>query len=281
MVLTSTSAGGYYSSTDDLLAFASGILGNKALCPVKTRKWLKPQTSTSAPGFALGHVWEIYRSDNLTSDGRLVEIYTKSGDIGNYHSMTVLIPDYDVTAAIILGGNETFFMAQEFLSLVVTRLLPGLEAAGKDESKANFVGTYYDAKSNSTFKLALDDGPGLVVQNWTVRGVNVLARYQSFSPLSSASGPPKTASARLYPTILQSATQQSWRTVFDTSTPAERKAMDGSVFWAGGSCLTWAALDRTSYQYKGLDEVVFTLKNGSATSLLPRAFQVDIPRTGN
>jgi hypothetical protein len=74
------SAGGFYSSTNDLMALVTFILGNKIFSPGQTRKWLKSVTSTSSTGELVGAPWEILRSDNLTSDKRLIEVYTKSSD---------------------------------------------------------------------------------------------------------------------------------------------------------------------------------------------------------
>jgi len=47
------SAGVYYSSLNDIMAFGDAILSYKLLSPAQTRKWMKPATSTSSRGVLL------------------------------------------------------------------------------------------------------------------------------------------------------------------------------------------------------------------------------------
>lgn len=272
------SAGGFYSSVDDLLSLASAILGNKVFTPANTRKWLKPVTSTSSPGLQVGAVWEIYRSDNLTADKRLIEVYTKSGDVGNYHANLCLVPDYGIVMAILVAGNETTSnTAEQIMSQAVTRLLPAFEVAGRQEAEQSFAGTYRDNQTNSTLVLSLDDDPGLAVSNWTMRGVDVPSNYQNYALLGTL--PADTpVTVRLYPTNLQCASQQSWRAVFEVGNAADNEALDSTLFWSRGSCSTWDALDRLVYQYKALDEIVFMLNNGSARSAMARGFQLELEK---
>ncbi|KAF5592315.1 beta-lactamase 2 [Fusarium subglutinans] len=69
-------AGAMGSSTADMPSFMTSILKNKALSPPNTRRWLKPNTFTSTWSASVGSPWEIYRVDNLTSDGRIIDLYT-------------------------------------------------------------------------------------------------------------------------------------------------------------------------------------------------------------
>ena len=237
---------------------------------------MKPLTSTASPGLQVGAPWEIYRAGNLTSDGRLIEAYTKAGDIGNYHAMAILIPDYDIVMSILFAGNETSGgKVMRIFSETATSLLRALESASRQEAEQTLAGTYQDESSNSTLVLSIDSGPGLVVTNWTIRGVDVPSHYLVYS-LQTQAAPSSPISVRLYPTNFKSCTQQSWRAVFDATTSAEKDAQESSVYWAGGSCATWTSMDRLIYQYKSLDELVFTIENKSATSVLPRAFGLQL-----
>ena len=70
-----------FSNTVDMLAFSEAILSNKLLSPIETRKWMKPISHTSSLGYSVGAPWEILRSNTLTKDRRVIDVYTKSGDL--------------------------------------------------------------------------------------------------------------------------------------------------------------------------------------------------------
>ena len=180
------SSGGFYSNTVDMLAFGISILSSRLISPLKTRRWLKPAGSTSQTGLLLGAPWEIYRSDELTQDGRLIELYTKSGDMGVYHTKLCLVPDYDVVINVMTSGIESDAeLPNRLCSDVAKALLPAVEAAGKREAEA-LAGTYADAASNSSLVLALDDGPGFLVRTPSTPAV----RSPPTAPSSLACIPP-------------------------------------------------------------------------------------------
>ncbi|KAI0875413.1 beta-lactamase/transpeptidase-like protein [Hypoxylon argillaceum] len=271
-------AGGLYSNTKDMLSLGVGILQNRVLDPLATRKWMKPLTSTSSIGLMLGGPWEILRSDTVTKDGRLVEYYTKSGNLGSYNNVICLIPDYGLVVTILSAGDASSADAVDFaLTDVITGLLPAIEDAGKTQAEANFAGTYADASSNSSLTLALDDGPGLSIANWTVRGVDIIANYGSFNALSARPSD-LPVRVRLYPTNLATECESAWRAVFSVGTAAELAAGDAARFWAQGTCTTWAAMDRLVYGFKAIDEVIFSVSKDKAGGLSLPAFGVKLQR---
>ena len=258
-------------------------MNHKFLTPLQTRKWLKPLTFTSSFGTAIGAPWEILRSETVTKDGRLVEVYTKSGDLGFYHNQLVLIPDYDLVIVVLTAGLES---SSEFSELVMSKavrgILPAIEEAGKEEAHVSFAGTYADTASNSTLKLVLDDGPGFAVDTWVVRGVDFLAHFFSFST-SPRSGPVPPIAARLYPTNLAAGKQTAWRAVFEVGSPEERAFdVDADLFWPQGSCVVWGQMDRQVYAYNALDEFVFTTTESPAGAVAEavtmKGFQVSLKR---
>ncbi|KAI1134238.1 beta-lactamase/transpeptidase-like protein [Hypoxylon sp. FL0543] len=272
-------AGGFYSNTVDLLSFGTGILKNTVLDSAKTRKWMKPVTSTSSSGLLLGGPWEILRSENVTKDQRLIEFYTKSGNLGSYNNMLCLIPDYDLVITILSGGPQSSSnLVNLALSKVVQKLLPSIEDAGKAEAKQKFGGTYVDVSTNSTITLSLDDAPGFAVSNWTVRDVDVIKNYGNFAVLSSN---PKgqVVTVRLYPTNLSSGCHTAWRAVFDIGSPEELAEQEANLFWPDSSCNTWATMDRVTYGFRSMDEFIFSLDaGGSANSMNLGAFQVELKK---
>ncbi|KAI1760639.1 beta-lactamase/transpeptidase-like protein [Hypoxylon sp. FL1150] len=272
-------AGGFYSNTVDLLSFGTGILKHTVLDSAKTRKWMKPATSTSSSGFLMGGPWEILRSNTVTKDKRLIEFYCKSGNLNTYNNMLCLIPDYDLVITILSGGPQS---NSDLVDLVLTKLvqglLPAIEKAGKTEASPKFGGIYSNAASNSTITLSLDDAPGFSVSMWVVRGVDVIKNYGSFAALSSSSKD-RAVSVRLYPTNLGSGYQTSWRAVFDIGTPEEIATKEANSFWPDASCQTWGSMDRLTYGFRSMDEFVFSLTDdGTAQSLNLRTFQVSLKK---
>lgn len=258
------------------MTFGSAILSSRLLSTAATRAWMKPRISTSAPGTQLGAPWEIYRSDNITADKRLIEFYTKGGDVGTYHSLLTLIPDYNITIVNLSAGNETSGdMMAAVTSTIVKILLPELERIGRQDGAAKYAHVYSDAAAQSALTLEVDDGPGLSVKSFVVRGVDILAKYYLFLDPFSIGGPaPPPATVRLYPTDVVLGARQSWRAVFTTQTAEEQAAIDNAVFWKGGSCQTWVTLDRAIYQYKSADEFVFVMEDETVLGVELPAFQV-------
>ncbi|KAI0851212.1 beta-lactamase/transpeptidase-like protein [Daldinia vernicosa] len=272
-------AGGFYSNTVDLLSFGTGILKHALLDSTKTRKWMKPATSTSSSGLLIGGPWEILRSNTVTKDKRLIEFYCKSGNLGSYNNMLCLVPDYDIVVTILSGGPQSNTdLVDLILTKIVQGLFPAIEDAGKAEALPKFGGTYTDAITNSTITLSLDDAPGFAVSNWVVRDVDIIKNYSKFGALSS-SPTSRPVSVRLYPTNLSSGCHNSWRAVFDIGSPEESAEKDANSFWPDASCHTWGSMDRLTYGFRSMDEWVFLLRDdGSAQSVDLRTFRVELKR---
>ncbi|KAI1387135.1 beta-lactamase/transpeptidase-like protein [Hypoxylon trugodes] len=272
-------AGGFYSNTVDLLSFGTGILKHTILDSSKTRKWMRPLTSTSSSGLLLGGPWEILRSETVTKDKRLIEFYCKSGNLNTYNNMLCLIPDYDLVITILSGGPQSNAdLVDSALTKVVQGLLPAIEEAGKAEAMPKFGGTYTDATTNSTITLSLDDAPGFSVSNWIVRDVDVIKNYGNYGALSS--GPKNLpVSVRLYPTNLSAGCKVAWRAVFDVGSLEDTEKEDDSAFWPDSSCNTWGSMDRLTYGFRSMDEFVFSLaEDGSAQSVTLRTFRVELKK---
>ncbi|KAK7924850.1 beta-lactamase 2 [Apiospora marii] len=287
-----SSAGGFYTSTNDFLTLGTAILSHKLLTPAQTRKWMKPKIATSSAGLMLGEPWEIFRADNVTADGRLIEVYTKTGDIVGYDATFCLVPDYDIVVSILTGGFEAgSAVVFKLCSDAVRELLSALEKAGKAEARSSMAGTYADRATNSTLTLAVDEaGPGLSVTDWFVRGVDVNRNYVNYAAYDGRfveDGP--YVPSRLYPSGLKAtgvggdseseSHQVSWRAHWDTGTAQQNAELDGGYVWAGFHCLAWADLDRLIYKFDALDDVVATVgADGVATGLELRGFRVQLRR---
>ena len=226
---------------------------------------MKPVTATSSSGLLIGQPWEIFRASNITSDGRLIDLYTKTGDLINYHSQLVLIPDYDLVLTLLVAGpSGPTEGSQTTMTLMMSRilqtLLPAIEQAGKTETAAAYAGTYTDPRTNSTLTLALaDDGPGIEIARYVIRGVDV-PRTDPGSTLPPATPPvlDPPMRYRLYPASTASAGgQTSWRAVGTRNTPAQVQQQDGLFVWGMNSCITWAMTDRSTFEFGARDHFVF------------------------
>jgi hypothetical protein len=283
-----------FSNTVDLLAFAEGILNNRFLSPRETRQWMKPAVHTSSWGFSIGGPWEILRSDNITTDGRLIDVYTKTGDLGTYHGILGIVPDYDIVISVLTGGVEVTMDAHaraKIFSAIVSNLLPALEQAGKDEVAAaeGYVGTFTDEDTNSTITLEIDDGPGLVITEFNVRGYDVLTNIGSYSLSTSETGAEKDkklpkVEGRMYPTKTGESKKNiiggvGWRAMFDAKTDEQKAELDAQLFYKDGSCEAWATVDGASYNFLSLAEFVFWRnKDGNVYSIENPAFNVTMAK---
>lgn len=283
-----TSAGGMFSNAKDLVAFAQAILEYKVLSPRKTRQWLQPTTNTISTSFSVGAPWEINRSQNLTVDGRTVDVYTKTGDLGLYHAVVALVPDYDIVAAVLTGGPEASVQKTRIsvLSAVLEKLIPAIEQAGRQEAAtAGYIGTFVDKTTNSSLVLKADQGPGLVIESFTAGGFDVLDNFDSYSLTSagSANHAPIKTEGRLYPSNridkVGNTTETAWRAVMDSTTEQQRNALDSQTFYKDGSCLTWFGLDRSAYDYLSLlDFGIVTRSDGVVLAVRNAAFNVTLVR---
>jgi hypothetical protein len=266
-----------FSSSKDLVAFGEAILEHRLLSSRKTRQWLQPQAHISATSFSVGSPWEISRSDTLTTDGRTIDIYTKTGDLGLYHGVLALVPDYDIVVSVLTGGPEVTVESASrtiILSAVLEALVPAFERAGRDETAATgYVGTFTDQRTNSTIILKTDTGPGLVIGSFIARGFDVLGHFGSYSLAALESGGAAAAQAtqaegRLYPSNRvgrQGDDEETvWRAVIETTTEAQRNALDAKVFYRNGSCVTWFGMDRSAHNFLSLQDIII-IKGGDGT----------------
>lgn len=266
---------------------------------------MKPAAHTSSLGMSVGAPWEILRSNILTSDKRLIDVYTKSGDFGLYHALIAAITDYDLVMTVLTGGQEVSVdqdTRTNIFSTVVRALVPAIDAAARAEASSSngYTGRYIDKSTNSTLELELDSGSGIVIQRFVIRGFDVLANFPSYSV---GSGPSlgtvrTTVDGRMYPVGINSNAPFSqsysrnvpknstsskytmWRAFFSTATDAQNIAKDDALFYMDGSCETWFTFDQTAYNYLSLGEFVFVHDSlGSVKAVQSPAFDVTFKKT--
>ncbi|SCO88950.1 uncharacterized protein FRV6_13078 [Fusarium oxysporum] len=278
-------SGGMNSNTADLLSFMIGILKNRLLSPSSTRHWLKPASFTSGWSGAVGAPWEIYRLDNLTSDSRIFDLYTKGGTLTSYHSEMALMPDLGFAISVLSAGPEVMGLLPQLLTIKIAEsLISAMDLASRDEARKRFVGTYVHKESNSRLTLEINDGPGLVLSDWFIRGFEVLPNLDRYSPMRiNSTMQSKLKSVRMYPTGLETKYRSSWRATFPTFTDQDAEVAERSISVRDATCVSWFMADRITYNYLSMDHFEFRFGEDEETalSIKSKAFDVEMVRVFN
>lgn len=227
----------------------------------------------------MGEVWEIARGTNLTGsqDGHIVDVYTKGGNLDLYSSIIALVPDYNFTLALTSAGpvtNTNSGVVQGILSEILTALIPALEAVNQAQAREIYAGTY--TAGNDSITLAVDNGGGLLVANFTVNGVDNVV--DAVGEAMGAAGPGQTT-LRLYPTDLTGGAQAAWQGVYDTTPAALVAKESGMFFFADATCQSWASISLLSYGLVPFDQFIFTSdENGKNLAVNARAWRTVMTR---
>jgi len=118
-----------------------------------TRAWLKPSTLTTSLIAAVGRPWEIYRSNFDAASNRVVDLYTKSGNVGAYSAMLAVIPDLGVGFSILVA-TEVDGRPYVIADWIAEIIIPAVEEVARKEADSKFAGTYTAKNLNSTITLS-------------------------------------------------------------------------------------------------------------------------------
>jgi hypothetical protein len=129
----------------------------------------------------------------VTNASRIVDAYTKGGNIGLYAASFGLVPDYEIGFSTLStgdhpGGQESPVRATMIdiyvsnmnchkyeLVLTISPQYNAIEVAMKDQAKATFTGTYRGSSGlNSSVTLGVDEGPGVRVTSWISNGTDMI-----------------------------------------------------------------------------------------------------------
>ncbi|KAH0525597.1 hypothetical protein TsFJ059_007944 [Trichoderma semiorbis] len=262
--------GGLLSSTNDLVKFGRAIFANKQLGPMETLRWMKPASMTSSQSVSVGAPWEIVRTQSGITTGRIVDLYTKSGSVGAYNSLLILIPDYQVTLAILAAGPDSAAALQVATETTIQTLIPALEKAAKAESCRKHCGKYAPAgpEKNSSLVLTVDDGPGLLLKEWIHQGHDIIAAGQAYA---NATRGGRINAVRLFPTGLQTGSEAAYRALFETI-PYQYDPSVHMVF--DPTAGMWGTPDQLMYGGIAADDFVFHLDaGGSSAAVQPRVLR--------
>ncbi|OGM45034.1 putative beta-lactamase [Aspergillus bombycis] len=275
--------GGAYSSVNDLAVIGRSILqslsGSSALnlSATMTRHWLKPLSHTTSFRTSVGAPWEIFRYELPNRPNHVIDVYSKSGNLGAYADIIALIPEYDIGFSITAADLPTNPLTNVWglADLVIDRLSPALDKAAQQEANSTYAGTYKAPGGNSTLDSYVTvttdhDKPGLQVTEWVSNGVDFL---QSLVGLSGFEG----LAVRLYPTGIEeslhgeTAKRVFFRSVFDYDTSGQPKGVISA-------CQSWLNVDGSRVGNIGVDEWVFTVEEGQASLAEPRLLRKPLRR---
>ncbi|RYP14527.1 hypothetical protein DL765_006303 [Monosporascus sp. GIB2] len=271
-------SGAYYSTIADLNALGRSILRSELLPRRLTGWWLKPMTFTSDPNQSVGMPWEIYRTAISVTPGseakRMVDMYTKAGDVGLYATMLALVPDYGIGFTILTAGNSIRQLERIYLlEMLRDHFLPAFEDLNAKAAEGSYAGTYVDSASNSSITISTrPDRPGLGVENWISRGVNMLEDGKGIRGLYHFTDS-TPLELRLQPTGLRD--KKTGRVGFRLISE-DRQFREGFLW----ECFSWASVDAITYGAAGVDDFIFGLdRDGNAEDLELRAFRISLERS--
>lgn len=231
---------------------------------------MKPGSLTSSTTFFVGAPWEIVRTRSGINTGSLVDLYTKSGSVGAYNSLLILIPDYQVTLAILAAGPDAPTALNIVTETAIQTLVPALDKTAKAESCSKLCGEYAPAGASrdSSLVISTDDGPGLLLKEWTHQGHDLIAAGQAYS---NATRGGEIKSLRLFPTGLRSGNQAAYRAIVG-ATPYQYDPSVDFVFDQQANI--WGTPDQLMYGGVAIDDFVFHLDSmGVSAAVEPRVLR--------
>ncbi len=266
---TAGASGGVYSTTNDLSKIGIAILNSTLLSHEETRKWLKPVTHTADLQFSVGHAWEILRLPQGPG-GRVIDLYTKAGDVAHYSSYLVLSPDHGVGfSALTADVSDQVPLANAFVAdTLASSIIPAVESQAAHETAVKIAGLYRTNQTNlnSSVNLAVR-GHGLVLQSWISNGTDLLPQLKGlFGDVDII----------LFPSISDTRRGEiAFRAVGGPGITQDTGPFSRQLFENGG----WTGIDLVQYGGLGLDLFVFDVdRDGYALAVTPAATRATLRR---
>ncbi len=229
------------------------MLSSKLIPASSTRSWLQPVADTSNLRNAVGRPWEIYHAGQYANSS-IIDIYTKTGSIGQYSSYFGLAPDFNAGFAILAhdaAGNGAPDLNVEVD--IVSEAISALSVVAAQQSAGRFAGSYGSAANGNTAAVFnVTNAPGLLVDSMVLNGTDLRLEAAKAAGIELAN-----LDFKLYPTNLVSKTYHQFVAVLQ-----DRTAL---VDQDTPTCITW--MDVGS-QPGTVDRVVFQLNDqGVATAV--------------
>lgn len=242
---------------------------------------MKPHSHSAIFSFSVGSPWEIWRANAQISSGRIIDIYTKSGGIGQYASQLILLPDFGVAISILVAGNSSNAVSTVATETVLQTLIPVLERMAIEQACQSICGTYASSAAdlNSSIEITSDKN-GLLIENWINQGVDMKGAIQYYA---SATGSPPIQSFRLQATNLQTEsgnqTLEHRQVAYRASFEMVHTNTDHGLFIMDPNAHYWSSVDRSMYGEISVDDFVVHLnQTGTAIKIEPRVVRDSLHR---
>jgi hypothetical protein len=238
---------------------------------------MKPLSRTANPSLSVGMPWEIGTfTDSSTS--QIIDLYTKSGNLGVYSALLVLLPDYNVGFTVMTAGANNLVVVEAIAEMLSNTFVPAVIDAAREEANVNYAGTYTnsDTSVNSSLTLTTKTSQlGLSITSWISNGTDMLA----VSADLVLSTPGSDIMITLYPTGLKTLcsngeSRLAFRAIFEDP----RVKNPGRIFT--NTCQSWIFMEQIVYGRLSLDEFVFTVdEDGKAKSVVPSALRAELTKS--
>ncbi|TAQ86534.1 hypothetical protein B7494_g5150 [Chlorociboria aeruginascens] len=208
----------------------------------------------------------------IPPNDRVLDLYTKTGDLPGCSTILALIPDWDLRFTIFSAGDEPHSIVAALTNLIGELFLPAVEIAAREEAVRDFARSHIssDEALNSSITNSTDDSkPGLGVTSWISNGTDIL----SLPANVTFAGP----NVQLYPTSLKKVnadreTMLGFRAVYEELSLPTYEGLY-PTWWS------WAIVDSTYWGSLTSDEWLFAVDaSGLAVSATPRITRVELVR---
>ncbi|KAH6906088.1 beta-lactamase class C binding protein-like protein [Coprinopsis sp. MPI-PUGE-AT-0042] len=172
-------AGGQYGSVADLAKLAQAFLsptspeGHEFLHDIMG-EWLKPSYIFPSGIQASGMPWEIAyipaADAPLDRSPGLAPVYTKTGDLGPYHNIFPLNPEYGYAVIALTTGSAN---PEDFVQQALRTLQPAFHNALEEQVHSAYVGKWEVAGSQDVAEVKIIDKQ-LFLASLNVGGVDIL-----------------------------------------------------------------------------------------------------------
>ena len=125
--LTIVGAGGIYASAEDLAAFggalcSEGLLQEKSLTAMASEECLRGMWPEDSEGSVLsyGLGWDAVSLYPFAASG--IQALVKGGDTLSYHAGLIVLPEYDMAAAVLTSGGVSTYNEMAAASMLIAAL---------------------------------------------------------------------------------------------------------------------------------------------------------------
>ena len=251
---------GLTSTITDLSAFGRAMLTSELISSAETRRWLKPVTDTSNLRNAVGRPWDIY---HFGTHNTVVDIYTKSGNVGRYSSYFGLAPAYDVGFAILAVNSEGQAPDLNAYADITLGGLLQVDALGRAEASETLAGKYKSSDSDSILEVEVTDSdPGIVITTLTVNGSNWLAKLAKLAGIDKT----KFLDLRMYPTNLEQSVDDGGKQQVFQGVIQDKSALADA---GTSTCVSWQTVGKLNKNGEPLDRFLIEFnKRGVAKAVV-------------